>query len=116
MLSCFNGDINDLQRQYYQNIHACFNVMDSLLGSEDGETPTRITTVLEEKHYGIGLFFNFEATIHLGLWDEVLKICASQDHLTFPKSQFYLQMIDLALQLNTPPVITLRILKVRSKA
>lgn len=90
--------------------------MDSLLGWEDGEeTPTRITAALEEKHYGIGLFFNLEATIHLGLWDEVLKICACKDSLKFPKPQFYLQMIDLALQLDAPPAITLRMMKVRSK-
>ena len=95
-------------------MRTCFKVLDNLVGWEDGEEkPTPISASLEEKQHATGQFFNFEATLHLGIWDEILEMC--EDDRKFPKSQFYLQMIDMIIQMDCPATVAVKLMKVRSK-
>jgi hypothetical protein len=95
----------------YLCLHASFKVMEELTGWEDGEEmPTPHTIALEAKHYAEGQFFNFEATIRLGLWDDLLEICRNEKR--FPQPQWYPQVFDLILQSGAPLLITAKVMKV----
>jgi hypothetical protein len=103
---------NGIQRSHYQSLRQYFETLQTLRGWEDGEEePTPMSVGHENRAHNKAKFFNFEATLRLGLWTEVLEIC--KDDARFPDAHDYAKMFDMVLQVNAPKNVTLNVLKVR---
>lgn len=111
VLSSRKDDTNDRQKDYYSSLRAAFRTLRGLVGWEDGqENSNEVLAAIEREQFLVGEFFDFEATIQLGLWNELLEIC--RDPERFPKARFYPQMLDLALQIGTPAAVQVAVMKV----
>ncbi|CAG8427289.1 unnamed protein product [Penicillium salamii] len=98
------------KKAYYSSLRAAFQTLRGLVGWEDGqENPNEVSAAIEGDQFLVGAFFDFEATIQLGLWNELLEICRDPDR--FPKTRFYPQMLDLALQIGTPAAVQVAVMK-----
>ncbi|KAI2695314.1 hypothetical protein CBS147332_9413 [Penicillium roqueforti] len=97
------------KKPHYEDVCICFQQLGDLRGWEDGEETDAGANYKEEKHYNIARFFNLEATMHLNRWQDVVRICASDD--TIPDSKFYPQIMDLTLRLNLPPTRAIWLIK-----
>ncbi|KAJ5325421.1 uncharacterized protein N7506_008523 [Penicillium brevicompactum] len=95
---------------HYTNVRASFKALAGLFGWEDGlEDSDRELSLNETDQYGLGKFFNFEATYQLGLWSEIKELC--EDNHRFPTSQFYSQMTEWIFHEKTPCQVQIKFLK-----
>ncbi|KAJ5392935.1 hypothetical protein N7465_011909 [Penicillium sp. CMV-2018d] len=95
---------------HYENVRACFQELDDLRGWQDGEEEADDdANYKEDRHHDVAQFFDLEAAMHLKKWDDVARICASDD--TFPNPKFYAPIMDLTLQLNIPPTLAIQVIK-----
>lgn len=102
-----------MQTSHYENVRACFQELDDLRGWQDGEEEADDdANYKEDRHHDVAQFFDLEAAMHLKNWDDVARICASDD--TFPNPKFYAPIMDLTLQLNPPPTLAIQVIKVCS--
>ncbi|CAG8062261.1 unnamed protein product [Penicillium olsonii] len=105
----FSSD-QEKKRSYYTSLRAVFNTLSTLFGWVDGqEASTEASASIEENQYFLGAFFNFEATVQLGLWEELREICRNRHK--FPKTRYYHHMLDMILQPGTPAAIQIKVLK-----
>ncbi|KAJ5441745.1 Meiosis specific protein SPO22 [Penicillium cf. griseofulvum] len=94
----------------YENVRAYFRQLDDLHGWDDGEEEAdKHTNEREDRHHDIAQFFDLEAAIYLANWDDVARICASDDE--FPKPKFYAPIMDLTFQFNLPPRLAIQIIR-----
>ncbi|KAJ5554788.1 Meiosis specific protein SPO22 [Penicillium sp. DV-2018c] len=92
------------QRMYYEKVRTSFTELNDLSGWSDEEEPSDLNTdAKEDRQLSNAQFFDLEAAMHLGQWDDVARICQSND--TFPKQWFYPPLMDLTLKLDLPPAL-----------
>lgn len=94
-------------------MRSSFNELADLFGWNDGEEESdHAENVKEDRHHDIAQFYDLEAAMHLKQWDDVTNICESDD--AFPDLNFYAPIMDLTLQLDLPPALAIKVIKVRS--
>jgi hypothetical protein len=96
----------------YENVRVYVRELNSLHGWCDSEEELNDhTNKKEDKHRDIAQFFDLEAAMCLRSWEDVARICASDDE--FPKSEFYAPIMDMTFQFDLPPRLAIEVVKVR---
>ncbi|KAJ5123881.1 Meiosis specific protein SPO22 [Penicillium bovifimosum] len=105
------GDHTDKnQKINWEKVRVVFRELNDLSGWSDGEEEAKVDTEAKEaRQLTNARFFDLEAAMHLGRWEDVAQICESND--TFPMSWFYPPLVDLTLKLDLPPALAIKILK-----
>ncbi|KAJ5173573.1 Meiosis specific protein SPO22 [Penicillium coprophilum] len=93
----------------YVDVRICFKQLKQLHGWEDEEEASEETNEKEDRHLDIARFFDFEASMYLRQWDEIIGSCASDER--FPKPKFYAPILDLNFQWSLPPAVSIPIIK-----
>ncbi|KXG50567.1 Meiosis specific protein SPO22 [Penicillium griseofulvum] len=94
----------------YENVRAYAQELNSLHGWCDGEEQLDDhTNKKEDMHHEIAQFFDLEAAMCLRNWEDVARICASDDE--FPKSKFHTQIMDMTFYFDLPPRLAIEVIK-----
>jgi hypothetical protein len=108
-----DGHTDKNQKKHYENVRASFEALNDLSGwSDEEETSDEDANIKEDRQHENAQFFDLEAAMYLEQWDDVARICQSNDR--FPKPWFYPPIMDLTLKLDLPPALAVKIIKVPS--